>query len=127
MAQALLLDSVVLIDHFNGFEKATRFLDEHGGRSAISVISRAEVLAGAPFDQFKAIRAVLDAFTCLVLDASIADLAAELRRDHRWKLPDSFQAALAARHGLKLVTRNTKDFSPAKHDFVLVPYRYSRA
>lgn len=25
-------------------------------------------------------------------------------------------------HHLKLVTRNTKDFNPTLHDFVLVPY-----
>ena len=53
--------------------------------------------------------------------AAIADLAATLRRQHKWKLPDAFQAALAQTHKLKLATRNTKDF-PSRHDFVEIPY-----
>jgi hypothetical protein len=46
-----------------------------------------------------------------------------LRRQHGWKLPDAFQAATAQEHNLKLITRNTKDFTPDVHDFVVVPYR----
>jgi len=52
-----------------------------------------------------------------------ADHAAELRRKNKWKLPDAFQAASALDHGLQLVTRNSRDFDPHKHPFVLIPYR----
>jgi predicted nucleic acid-binding protein len=52
-----------------------------------------------------------------------ADLATELRCAHGWKLPDAFQAAIARQHGLKLATRNRRDFPPERYDFVLVPYR----
>jgi predicted nucleic acid-binding protein len=52
----------------------------------------------------------------------IADLAASLRREYRWKLPDAFQAALAKHHELRLATRNTEDFPPEAHEFVSVPY-----
>ncbi|GIX27647.1 MAG: hypothetical protein KatS3mg123_1528 [Burkholderiales bacterium] len=52
----------------------------------------------------------------------VADRAAELRRRHRWKLPDAFQVAIAQHHGLRLATRNVKDFPPGRWDFVLVPY-----
>ena len=52
----------------------------------------------------------------------MADLAAELRRVHRWKLPDAFQAAVAQRNALHLATRNTDDFNPQRHSFVVVPY-----
>ena len=41
-----LLDSVILIDHFNGVPEATRFLERYGAQSAVSVITHAEVLAG---------------------------------------------------------------------------------
>jgi hypothetical protein len=51
-----------------------------------------------------------------------ATLAAELRRRNRWKLPDAFQAALAKRHGLRLVTRDIRGFDGRKDAFVLVPY-----
>ena len=65
---------------------------------------------------------LLDRFPSLPIDQAIADLAARLRRRFRWKLPDAFQAALARHHGLTLVTRNTRDFSPDRFDFVDVPY-----
>ncbi|MGH8610014.1 MAG: hypothetical protein ACREX9_22180, partial [Gammaproteobacteria bacterium] len=45
-----------------------------------------------------------------------------LRRQYRWKLPDALQAAIAVNRWLKLVTRNTRDFDPALHSFVLIPY-----
>ena len=66
---------------------------------------------------------LLDAYKALPIVEEIADLAAELRRAHRWRPPDALQAALAKVHRLKLVTRNTRDFSPEKFDFVLLPYR----
>jgi predicted nucleic acid-binding protein len=118
-----LLDSVILIDHLNGVPAATAFLVRHGEDSVVSVISRAEVLAGVPADDAGAVRALLDRFPALVVDKAAADLAATLRRAHRWKLPDALQAALAGLHGLKLVTRNVRDFPPRRHGFVLVPYR----
>lgn len=58
----------------------------------------------------------------LPIDQKVADLAAKLRRDHKWKLPDAFQAALSRTHKLKLVTRNTKNFPPERFDFVVAPY-----
>ena len=58
----------------------------------------------------------------LGIDTEVADLAAALRRANRWKLPDAFQAALARRHGLKLATRNVRDFPPERFDFVEAPY-----
>jgi hypothetical protein len=57
------------------------------------------------------------------LTKDIATSAAELKRKHGWRLPDAFQAAMAMRSGLKLVTRNSRDFDPRKHPFILVPYR----
>jgi predicted nucleic acid-binding protein len=118
----LLLDSVILIDHFNGRLEATRYLSLVGGTSALSVITRAEVLAGfAPADAAVAVR-LLDRFPTLGIDIAVADLAAHLRREHRWKMPDALQAALARHHGLTLATRNTRDFPPEVHPFVVIPY-----
>ena len=118
-----LLDSVILIDHFNGVTAATAFLGRHGAESAVSVITRAEVLAG--FDHDAALLAIrlLDAFPALPLTVEIADDAARLRRGSRWKLPDAIQAAIARAHGLTLVTRNTRDFQPGGDPEVLIPYR----
>ena len=120
----VLLDSVILIDHFNNIKKATLFLSGCDPRkTAISVVTRAELLVG--FDQeaerIKA-QTLMDQFSLLPLDKAAADKAAELRRNHGWKLPDAFQAALAINYGLHLITRNTKDFNPQKHPFVIIPY-----
>ena len=119
-----LLDSVILIDHFNGIPAATNYLRSVESTAVLSVISRAETLTGfGNDDERDRAAALLDRFPCLTLDQNIADVAAQLRRQHGWKLPDAFQAATAQEHNLKLITRNTKDFTPDVHDFVVVPYR----
>lgn len=117
-----LLDSVILIDHFNGIQKATDYLKAVAAEACISAITRAEVLRGFqdPNNLQKA-RKMLDRFHLIVIDAAIADSAAELRREHRWKLPDALQAA-AKINGLALVTRNVRDFPPERYEFVQIPY-----
>ena len=118
-----LIDSVILIDHLNGVEKATRFIAKLDPLvTAISVIARAEILTGLDEDQQAEVISLLDQYQLLIINKPIADLAANLRRKYGWKLPDAFQAALAQNHKVKLSTRNTKDFNPQKHDFVEIPY-----
>ncbi len=120
---SFLLDSVILIDHFNGVPDATRFIERHGENLSISAITRAEVLAGFADEDVALGTAFLDRFRFLSMDAQIADEAAGIRRKTRLKLPDAIQAAFAVRHQLKLVTRNTRDFSRRRFKFVVVPYR----
>jgi len=120
-----LLDSVILIDHLNGIEKATRFiLKLQPEQTAVSVITRAEILAGLEKDDKKVVVPLLDQYKLLIIDQPVADMAADLQRVHRWKLPDAFQAALALHHKIKLNTRNTKNFDPEKFDFVEIPYTF---
>ncbi len=119
-----LLDSVILIDVLRGLPSAVSWAEAlRPGEAAISVITRAEVLSGGPDDGQTAAQALCDLFDCLPIDAATADQAARLRRSRKWKLPDAFQAALAQRNGLRLVTRNSKDFDPSQDAFVLAPYR----
>jgi predicted nucleic acid-binding protein len=66
---------------------------------------------------------VLDAFVTLPVDTPVADVAAQLRRQHRWNPPDALQAAIALHHGLFFVTRNTKDFPPARFPLIEAPYK----
>jgi hypothetical protein len=110
------------IDHFNAIEQATAYLEKVGESAAITAITRAEVLTGFVTADVPLAAALLDRFRLLVIDGAVADLAAALRREHRWKLPDALQAAAARQHGLKLATRNTKDFPPDRYAFVHVPY-----
>jgi len=90
---------------------------------AISVITRAEILAGLSNEEIAFATPLLDQYQLFIIDKPIADLAAKLRRETGWKLPDAFQAALAQYHKTLLTTRNTKDFDPNKHRFVEVPYK----
>jgi predicted nucleic acid-binding protein len=49
MIVEILLDSVILIDHFNNISQATDYLKEIENSAVISVITRAETLVG--FDE----------------------------------------------------------------------------
>jgi predicted nucleic acid-binding protein len=119
-----LLDSVILIDHFNGITPATRFLTALDPDStAISVSTLAEILVGLDIEATGKVRPLLEQFRILSIDPPVAEKAADLRRRFGWKLPDAFQAALALHHHIRLVTRNTRDFNPRKHSFVEVPYK----
>ncbi len=118
-----LIDSVILIDHLNGIDKATRFIDGlNPDKTAISVITRAEILAGLDEEEESLVKSLLDQYSLLIVDKIIADFSTKLRREHGWKLPDAIQAALSIHHKIKFVTRNTKDFDPKKHEFVVIPY-----
>ena len=123
MVEAL-LDSVIIIDHLNGVSEATAWLaSEDWSRLAISVITRAEVLASASDEESAHIAHLLDSFECLPLDVAIADRAAQIRRERRLRLPDAFQVAVAVINRLNLVTRDTRHLRPDTFDFVVVPYR----
>ncbi|RJR32489.1 MAG: type II toxin-antitoxin system VapC family toxin [Desulfobacteraceae bacterium] len=118
-----LLDSVILIDHFNDIPAASEYLRGLSPETtAVSVITRAELLVGLEGSGLAKAKVLLDQYVLLSIDGPIADKAAELRRLYGWKLPDAFQAALAIMNSAKLVTRNTKDFDPARHQFIEIPY-----
>lgn len=120
-----LLDSVILIDHFNNVPQASEFLlGLNPEETAISVISYAEIMTGFDEDGAEKARPLLYSFEILEIDGNIAEKAAKLRRQNGWKLPDAFQAAIAIIHDIKLCTRDTKDFNPQKHPFVEIPYNY---
>jgi hypothetical protein len=52
--------------------------------------------------------------------------ASAVRRKYGWKLPDAFQAAVALRAGLRLVTRDTRGFGGGEDSFVLIPIDWAR-
>ncbi|MFH1350893.1 MAG: PIN domain-containing protein [Pseudomonadota bacterium] len=119
-----LIDSVILIDHLNGLPKANHYIARlNPAETAISVITRAEILVGVEQMEETLVKAFLNQYMLLGIDKGIADQAASLRREHGWKLPDAFQAALCYTHSIKLVTRDKKDFDPKKHHFVEIPYQ----
>ena len=77
----------------------------------ISVISMIEVLGFSTTDKY------YNVLTDFMNDATVHYLTEEvvfqsisLRKNHKIKLPDVIIAATAISSGLKLITRNTKDF-----------------
>lgn len=120
-----LVDSVILIDHLNNIQEASAFLAQNFDQITISVITRAEVLAGCAAKTLPKVKNLLNQFQTLSMLEGDADKAAEIRSKFKIKLPDAIQAAIAENHKLHLVTRNTKDFSHKKFKNVLVPYSLS--
>ena len=80
-----------------------------------------EILVGADKRIEVETRAFLRRFALIDLDATIAEQAVVLRRQHRMKLPDAVIWTSTQVHGLLFVTRNKRDF-PANDPGVRAPY-----
>lgn len=122
-----LLDSVILIDHFNNIHQATDFIKQHYHECCISAITRAEVLVGFDETEKLSVIPILNGFELLNIDKNIADMTAQFRQKYRTKLPDALQASVAIYHNLILVSRNSKDFKEnqsylGRENLVLCPY-----
>ncbi|MCU0338897.1 MAG: type II toxin-antitoxin system VapC family toxin [Spirosomaceae bacterium] len=82
----------------------------------ISIINKIELLSyEPPKEQMDAIRELIDNVFIYPLDNIIAEKAAEIRRKHTIKLPDSVIAATALVHDLTIITINETDFSKIPH------------
>ena len=107
------LDTNILIYHLNGSTRATEFLRNRAASDCyLSAITVGELLS---FDQLdamalQAIEQLISQFGTLPVDASVARLAAEIRRVVKVSLPDALIAATAIRMNFTLVTENLKDF-----------------
>ena len=105
-----LLDSNIII-YLSKREVPLSFLDQFD-EHYISVITYMEVL-GYQFRDPKEeefIREMIEVFRILFIDQKIADMAIDIRRKRRIKLPDAIIAATAKVLNLYLVTRNIDDF-----------------
>lgn len=111
-----LFDSSAVILYFNDalssdaltmMEQAT---DQ--GTGAISVVTRAEVLAWPQHTAKSLQEAIVGmaSFAQLSVDATTADEAARIRRECNLKLPDALIAATAILHNVPVVTANARDF-----------------
>jgi Predicted nucleic acid-binding protein, contains PIN domain len=115
-----LFDTNILIDFLCGREAAREELGRYR-RKAVSAVTWMEVMVGSTPEVEGDTRTFLNGFVVLPLDAPVMEEAVVLRRQHRIKLPDAVIWASARRHGLTLVTRNSRDF-PAGQPGIRVPY-----
>lgn len=117
-------DTNIVIDALNGVEQADA---EYGRyeRVLISRITWMEVLVGAEGDD-RELRDFLETYFEIVpLDLAVAEIAVQLRREYKVRLPDAIIWATAKAHQAVLVTRNTKDFHP-DWDGIHLPYTLER-
>jgi predicted nucleic acid-binding protein len=108
---ALLIDSNIIIYSFSTEYAYLRglIIDES---SVISEITRIEVLGyhGLQKDQESYFQDIFSYTPIIVPDQKVFDKAIDVRKKYNLKLGDSIIAATALVHGLKLYTRNLKDF-----------------
>ena len=94
---------------------AERFMDDTLSESqpAVSVITEIELLCWkAPTEEDASVlRSFITDAWVFGLERDIKDQTAELRQNHKIKLPDAIIAATALVHSLTLLSRNTKDFA----------------
>jgi len=85
------------------------------GRERIlySVVTRCELFAGHEIEE-ETVQRLLEPFEELPVNGRVAERAGRLRRAGGLRTPDALITATALEHRLVLVTRNTRDFRPAR-------------
>lgn len=117
--EPLLVDTNVLIHHWNGDPRTTRLLD--GALIHISFVTEIEVLGYHGYTAHERAKVIADlAYIRIVdMDAGIKAVAIDLCAVHRMKLADALIAATAIRSGIPLVTED-KHFNKLKGELDLV-------
>ena len=127
MAERLLLDTDVLIEYLRGRGEAVEYLESLSSDLYLSVISVAELFAGARGDEEeRSLTQFLLAFTVLPVTEKVARLGGLYRRDfrpsHDTGLADALIAATAIENGADLVTFNRRHFPMVSR--ITVPYEH---
>ena len=110
-----LIDTNIIVYYLEGEQVAVSFLRTHRGKLSISSITWMETLS-YPFsaEEDRVVRKFLQEFRLIEIFAPVMELAVEIRRMKKIKLPDAIIAASAIQNDLILVTRNVKDFNGTK-------------
>ena len=113
----LLLDTNTLISHLRKRASVSDFLLGWGQRDNlfISVVTRAEILAGMRPTEERVTMELLSALSNLPVTLAVADRAGRLiftaaRRGVQTSFPDALIAATALEHDLVVVTTNVRHF-----------------
>jgi predicted nucleic acid-binding protein len=114
----VLVDSDVFIDHLRGAH-AFRL---PRGEVAYSVVTRTELFAGHA-SQERTVAELLGPFREVPVDRAVAELAGRLRRERGIRIADALIAATAVTQGLRLMTRNVRDFDGVPRLRLIAPDR----
>jgi predicted nucleic acid-binding protein len=112
-----LLDTCVLIRHLRRHQLTTDLLSDLAlqGELGVATITRVEIVEGMRAHERQDTLRLLDSLISYTLDNAIADLSGEFIRRYRVQgvtldKPDAIIGATAVRHGLILVTYNSRHF-----------------
>jgi predicted nucleic acid-binding protein len=114
-------DTNILIDALNGLEQARAVVEEYD-ETFVSIVTFMEVLAGAmTLEEERAARRLLATTTVVEVDAPLAEVVINLRKQKRMKLADAVVWATAVHVDGQLVTRD-RGF-PRDDGSIRFPYR----
>ncbi len=117
-------DSNIVIDFLDGNPKANEVLSS-SEYPIICIITWCEVLAGIKDEEkiTEVKKFILDFFWIIQTDFDIAEMAVQIRKKRKLKLPDAMIYATAVVENCQLVTRNSKDFSIIDKR-IIIPYTF---
>lgn len=118
-AEPLLVDTNILIHHWNGNPRTIRLLD--GALIHISFVTEIEILGYHGYTAHERAKVIADmGFIRIIdMDAGIKAAAIDLCARHRMKLADALIAATAIRSGIPMVTED-KHFKKLKAELDLI-------
>lgn len=128
LSETVVIDSDILIDHLRGFKPAKIFLNLFYARNLsgfISTITVMELLSGksaADGDRRRKIEKLISLFKTIDVTFSIAEKAAEIRRNYSTNPIDSLIAASALNFNYKLVTCNINHYKMIDGLILWKPY-----
>jgi predicted nucleic acid-binding protein len=125
VAERLLLDTDVLVEYLRGRQTAVDYLESLTSDLCVSVISVAELFAGArDREEERSLKQFLLAFALLPVTEKVAQRGGLYRRDygpsHGTGLADALIAATAEENGANLATFNRRHFPIVSR--ITVPY-----
>ncbi len=115
MAQAVLVDTDVMIDYLRGYEKAVTLVKQHADQIALSAIVVAELYAGVKgSEEQTTIDDLITLFPVIPVSAEIARAGGLFKRDffksHGTGLADAIMAATAQSRNAQLTTLNVRHY-----------------
>ncbi len=118
-AEPLLVDTNILIHHWNGDPRTIRLLD--GALIHISFVTEIEILGYHGYTAHERAQVIADMefIRIIDMDAGIKSVAIDLCVRHRMKLADALIAATAIRSGIPMVTED-KHFKKLKEELDLI-------